>query len=147
MKCKHTRKVLSRYLDHELSSTETVSVEEHLAQCSECRTEHATQQRLWTLIGRAEPVRSPDLMAAVEARLSERRGWASFLAGLRLRSFAYATATAALVGLFAWTGVWAGTARHGSYAREHDRTFAELLSDVPPGMEVVAVLDQIGERP
>ena len=147
MKCKETRKVLSRYLDQELSSTETSSIEEHLAGCLDCRTELETQQRLWTLLGSVEPVRAPNLLAAVEARLSEPRGWLSVLAGLRLRSFAYATATVALVGLFVGTGVWAGTARHGSDAREHDRTFAELLSDVPPGMEVVAVLDQIGERP
>ena len=147
MKCKETRKVLSRYLDHELSSTETSSIEEHLAGCLECRTELETQQRLWALLGSVEPIRAPNLTAAVEARLSEPRGWLSFLAGLRLRSFAYATATVALVGLFVGTGVWAGTARHGSDAREHDRAFAELLSDVPPGMEVVAVLDQIGERP
>jgi len=147
MKCKESRKVLSRYLDHELSSTETSSIEEHLAGCLECRTELETQQRLWALLGSVEPIRAPNLTAAVEARLSEPRGWLSFLAGLRLRSFAYATATVALVGLFVGTGVWAGTARHGSDAREHDRTFAELLSDVPPGMEVVAVLDQIGERP
>jgi predicted anti-sigma-YlaC factor YlaD len=147
MKCKETRKALSRYLDHELSPTETSSIEEHLTGCIECRTELETQQRLWTLLGSVEPIRAPNLVAAVEARLSEPRGWLSFLAGLRLRSFAYATATLALVGLFVGTGVWAGTVRHASDDQEHDRTFAELLSDVPPGMEVVEVLDQIGERP
>ena len=147
MRCKEMRKVLSRYLDRELSSAERASVEEHLAQCAECRTEHATQQSLWNLLGRAEPIRPPDLMAAVEARLSERHGWGSFLAGLRLRSVGFAAATAALVLLFAWAGVWAGTARHDSRAGEHDRAFVELLSDAPPGMEVVTLLDQIGERP
>ena len=147
MKCKDTRKALSRYLDHELSSTETAFVEAHLAQCPECRTEHAAQQRLWTLLGRAEPIRSPDLIAATEARLSERRGWTAFFAGLRLRSIGYATAMTALVGLFVWTGVWAGTARHGYDVGEHDRSFAEILNDTPPGMEVAAILDQIGEQP
>ena len=147
MRCKETRKVLSRYLDRELSSAERASVEEHLAQCPECRAEHATQQSLWSLLARAEPIRPPDLIAGVEARLSERRGWGAFLAGLRLRSFGYAAATAALVLLFVWAGVWAGSARHGSGVAAHDRAFVELLSDTPPGMEVVTLLDQIGERP
>ena len=147
MRCTDTRKVLSRYLDHELSQTETASVEEHLAQCLECRTEHATQQRLWTLLGRAEPIRSPDFIAAVEARLSAPRGWTAFLDGLRLRAVGYAAVAAILVGLFVWTGVWAGTVHRDPDVREHDRTFAEILSDTPPGMEIEAVLDQIGERP
>jgi len=147
MRCKEARKVLSRYLDHELSADATARVEEHLARCAECRAEHAAQQSVWNVLGRAEPIRPPDLMAAVEARLAERHGWASFLAGLRLRSVGYAAATAALVLLFAWVGVWAGTARHDSSAGEHDRAFAELLSDAPPGMEVVTLLDQMGERP
>ena len=147
MKCNQTRKALSRYLDHELSAAETALAEEHLAQCAACRTERATQEQVWALLGRADPIRSQNLVAAVEARLSEPLGWASLIAGLRLRSLGYASATAALVGLFVWAGVWAGTARHGTDAGDHDRTFAELLSDAPPGMEVVAVLDQIGERP
>ena len=147
VKCKETRGNLSRYLDRELSVAAAVSVEEHLAQCLECRTEHEAQRRLWALLGRAEPIPSPDLVAAVAARLSERGGWASFLAGLRLRSIGYATATAALVGLFVWAGAWAGTMRQDPDRREPDRAFTELLSDAPPGMEVVAVLDQIGERP
>jgi len=147
MKCTETRNVLSRYLDHELSAADAALVAEHLAQCPGCQTEHAAHQGVWNLLGHVGPIRSPDMFAAVEARLSEPRGWASFLAGLRLRSLGYAAATAALVGLFVWAGVWAGTARHGLDGGDHDRTFAELLSDAPPGMEAVAILDQIGERP
>ena len=147
MKCRDTRKVLSRYLDQELSSTQMAPVEEHLVQCPECRAEHATQERLWTLLGRAEPIKSPDMRAAIEARLSERRRWTSFLDGFRLRSLGYAAATAAVVLVFVSAGVWAGTARHGSGSGEQDRAFVELLSDAPPGMEVVALLDEIGERP
>ena len=147
MKCKQARKVLSRYLDHELPSTQMASVERHLACCPECQAEQVAQERLWTLLGRAEPIRSPDLVAAVEARLWEPRGWASYLGRLRLRSIGSAAAIAVLVGLFVWTGLWAGTARQRFATREHDRAFAELLTDVPPGMEVVAVLDEIGQRP
>ena len=145
MKCKEARRVLSRYLDDELPSTQVASIEEHLAQCPECRAEHATQQRLWTLLGRAEPMVAPNLIVAIEALIEERRGRASLFAGLRLRSLCYATATAALVGLFIWTGAWAGTERHRIAPSPPDRAFVELLSDVPPGMEVVALVDQIGE--
>jgi hypothetical protein len=59
----------------------------------------------------------------------------------------YAAAAAILVGLFVWTGVWAGTVHRDPDVREHDRTVVELLSDAPPGMEVEAVLNQIGEQP
>jgi predicted anti-sigma-YlaC factor YlaD len=144
MKCKEARKVLSRYLDRELAPPKTSSLETHLADCIGCRTELETQRRVWALLDAVEPIPTPYLVAAIEARLSKPR-WLSFPAGLRLRSFAYATATVALVVLFAGAGVWAAAARHASSAREHDRTFAELLSDAPPGMEVVTVLDQIGE--
>jgi predicted anti-sigma-YlaC factor YlaD len=147
MKCQACVKFLSRYLDDELSSNERASVEEHLAACLPCRDELGQQQRLWNLIAEAEPIRSPNLVVAIEARLSGKPLWATLLAGIRLRSIGYAAVTAVTVGLFVWTGFWAGAARHGSDANEHDRVFAELLSDVPPGMEVVQVLDQIGERP
>jgi predicted anti-sigma-YlaC factor YlaD len=147
MKCKDTRNILSRYLDQELSSMQMSSVQEHLAQCSECQSEHEQQQRLWSLLANIEPVRAPNLIVAIEARLSEQYGWASILAGLRLRSIGYAAATAALVGTLVWTGFWAGTERHGSDPNEHVRIFTEFLSDAPPGMEVVQVLDEIGERP
>lgn len=145
MNCKQTRKVLSRYLDHELLGAEASSVEEHMADCPECRTELETQRRLWTVLGRLEPVRSPDMVAAVESRLSERRRWRGQLDRLRPRSFGHAMAAAGVVGLAVWTGLWAAWARQG-VTDPHDRPFAELLNDSPPGMEIAAVLDQIGER-
>jgi predicted anti-sigma-YlaC factor YlaD len=147
MKCQDSVKLLSRYLDDELTSTRRASVEEHLAHCPSCRGELGQQQRVWNLIAQAEPIYAPNLMLAIEARLSEQPVWSTLLAGIRLRSIGYAAVTAVTVGLFVWTGFWAGTRRHSSDANEHDRVVAELLSDVPPGMEVVQVLDQIGERP
>jgi len=147
MKCSDARKALSRYQDGEMSSVEMPAFEEHLAQCPECRTELATQLEVWALLGRAEPLRAPDLTAAIEARLSEPRGWAALLAGLRLRSIGQAPATAALVALSVWGGVWAARSLDGSQSSEHERPFAEFLSDAPPGMEIVALLDRIGDRP
>ena len=147
MQCKAAQKLMSRRLDDELSSETRLSVDAHLAQCPACRAEYAAQQRLWDLLGLVEPIQAPDVLAAVEARLLEQRGWASLLAGLRIPTMSYAAAAAVLVGLFVWTGVWAGSSRHSLHSGEHDRAVAELLTDVPPGMEVVALLDEIGERP
>jgi predicted anti-sigma-YlaC factor YlaD len=147
VKCKAVQKMMSRYLDDELSSGARDSVDAHLAQCAACEAEYAAQRQLWGLLARAEPIQPPDVINAVAARLAEPRGSPAFLAGLQLRTLSYAIAAAVLVGLFVWTGVWAGTAHHGADVGEHDRAFAELLSDAPPGMEVVVVLDQIGERP
>ena len=146
MKCKQAQRALSRYLDRELSSTEMASVGEHLEHCPECRAEHARQQRLWDLLGRAEPVGSPDLTAAIEARLAQPRGWSALLAGLRLDSFVPAAAAAAVVAGFVWMGSWAGATHGAADAETHDRAFGELLSDAPPGMEAVAWLELIGER-
>ena len=147
MKCKAARKMMSRYLDDELSSSAGNSFETHLAQCPACQAEYATQRRLWDLLLRAETIKAPDVIVGVEARLAEPRGWAAFVAGLRPRTLGYAAAAAVLVGLFAGAGVWAGAKQHRSSAGEHDQAIAEFLSDAPPGMEVVAALDQIGERP
>lgn len=146
MHCEAATKLMSRYLDDELSPGERASLEVHLAQCSTCQAEHAAQQHLWSLLTRVEPIQPPNVIAAVEARLSERRGWAALLAGLRFPTLGYAAAAAVLVGVFVWGGVWAGTVQHRSSPGDHDRAVVELLTDTPPGMEVVTVLDEIGER-
>ena len=147
MSCQAARKAMSRSLDDELSPAERSSMEEHLARCPGCRAEHATQQRLWELLGRVEPIRPPELFAAIEARLSRPSRLAVLLDGLRLRNVGHAAAAAALVGLFVWAGAWAGSTHQRVAAASHDRSFAELLSDVPPGLEVVALLDRLGARP
>ena len=147
MKCKAAIKMMSGYLDDELSPDTRNSVDAHLAHCPACQAEYADQRHLWDLLGRVESIQPPDVITAVEARLSERRVRAAFLVGLRLSTVGYAAAAAALVGLFVWTGVWAGATKNRPSAGEHDRAIAELLSDAPPGMEVVEFLDEIGERP
>lgn len=147
MTCKATRTMLSRYLDHELTTIARGSVEAHLSQCTECQAAYATQQRVWDLLERALPIEPPDVLAAVEARLAEPRGWAALLAGLRLRTVAYTTAAVALVGLFVTTGIWAGSANGQPAAKEQDGVLAELLGDAPPGLEIGALLDDIGEKP
>lgn len=141
------KKIISRHLDGELSSGTKAILDEHLAQCSACQAEYTAQQRLWDLLARAEPVQAPDIITAIEARLVERHGLASLLECLRFRTVGYATATAVLVGMFVWTGIWAGTTQYQSGAEEHDKFFAEILTDTPPGLEVVALLDKIGEQP
>jgi len=139
--------MLSRYLDNELTTVARDSVKAHLSNCPECQAEYAAEQRLWDLLESAVPIEPPDIIAAVEARLAEPRGWAALLAGLRLRTIGYATAAVVLVGLFVTTGIWAGSAHGQPTAKEHDRVLAELLSDAPPGLEIGALLDDIGERP
>jgi predicted anti-sigma-YlaC factor YlaD len=147
MKCKAAQKLMSRRLDDELASEVKRSVDVHVAQCPACQSAYASQQRVWALLGHVEPIQPPDVIAAVEKRLLEHRGWPSLFGGFGIRNVGYAIAVAALVGLFVGTGVWAGDARQDAETGEHDRAVAELLSDIPPGMEVVTVLDEIGERP
>lgn len=134
-------------LDDELSPGERASLELHLAQCSACQAEHAVQQRMWTLLTRVEPIQLPNVIAAVEARLSGGRGRASVPAWLRLQRVLYAAAAAALAGLFVSSGVWAGKAQYRPAVGDHDRAVVELLTDTPPGMEVVTMLAEIGQRP
>jgi anti-sigma factor RsiW len=146
MRCRTGKKLVPKYLDGELVPGERIALDEHLARCSACRAEYAAQERLWALLLRVEPIAAPDVTAVVEARLSEQRGWRTLLDGLRLRAVGWAAATAVLVALFVWTGVRAGAVPRGSSGGERDGAVAEILSDAPPGMEVVAVLDEIGER-
>lgn len=144
MDCEAAKKLMSRHLDGELSPGDRAMLEAHLAQCFACQAEHAAQERLWTLLLRVEPVQVPNLIGAIEEQISERRGWTSRFASIRLRTLSYAAAAALLVGGFVWGGIWAGTQ---SMAGGHDRVVAELLTDAPPGMEIVTLLDEIGDRP
>lgn len=146
MRCEAARERMSRFLDDELSSSDRASLQEHLAGCLACGAEYAAQQRLWALISRVEPVQSPNVFASVEARLSAPRGLVALVAGLRFRTLVQAAAAAALVAAFIGAGVWAGNTRHRSMLDEHDRAVSDLLTDTPPGMEVVTLLDEIGAR-
>jgi anti-sigma factor RsiW len=146
MHCEAASKLISRYLDNELSPQDRASLDLHLAQCSGCQAELAAQQKLWAFLVRVEPIQSPNLILAVEAQLSKPRGWAALLARLQLPSMGYAAAAALLVGVFVLSGVWAGSRLHGSTEGEHDRAVVDLLTDTPPGMEVVTVLEKMGER-
>lgn len=147
MKCKVVQEMLSRYQDGELSSSAKSAVDTHLAQCPACQGELAAQRRLWELLAHDNPIQSPEMFLAVEARLASQRRWTAVFDGFQLPSIGFAAAAAALVALSTWTGVWAGTVHHASDGAEHDRAFLELLNDVPPGMEVVTVLEQIGAEP
>ena len=147
MRCRAARRMMSRYLDGELPETRRSSVDQHLGCCPECRSEFAAQDRLWSLLGRAAPAPSPDVFAAVEARLSERPGLSFAFSRLRPRHVGYAAAAAVLVGLAILSGVWAGTERYSANGGDKDGTFAELTTNAPPGMEIAAILDEIGERP
>ena len=59
----------------------------------------------------------------------------------------FLSAAAILVGLAILSGVWAGTERYSANGGDKDGTFAELTTNAPPGMEIAAILDEIGERP
>jgi len=142
MRCEAAREAMSRYLDEELSPEDRTSLEEHTASCTACRAQLAAHERTWALLARLEPVEAPDVFAAVEARISPRRGLVALVSGLRLRTLGYAAAAALLVAAFVWTGVWAGSTRHRVAAGDHE--VADLLSDAPPGMEIVSLLEGIG---
>jgi anti-sigma factor RsiW len=138
---------MSRRLDGELTSAAAAEFDEHLAGCESCRAEHAAGQRVWALLRHAAPIEAPDLRAAVEARLvAEAPRWRPLRAVLRPRFAGYAAA-AAVIGLFVWAGAWAGIRQQGAATATHDGAVAELLSELPPGLEVVALLDPAGERP
>jgi anti-sigma factor RsiW len=145
MRCKAARKLMSRYLDDELPPGAMSAVQEHLVGCDECRGEHDAQLVLWGLLERVPPVEPPDLFASIERRLEAPTREPAPFAWLNLRSAALAVAAAALIGLSIWMGIWAGETRHHTAVAAHDGELSELFSDVPPGFEVVALLERIGE--
>jgi predicted anti-sigma-YlaC factor YlaD len=153
MECTETRKVLSRYLDGELSPVQMASVREHLARCPQCLEEYTAQAALWALLQNAGPIQAPELWPALEARLARSggplsgtpRSWGGALK--RLRTVGTMAAAATLMGLFVWMGTWAGTASRSPDVGEHERTVAELAGDVLLGMEVVTVFDHVEARP
>jgi anti-sigma factor RsiW len=145
MRCKAVLKLMSRYLDDELPPEKRAAVEAHLESCDGCRSEHEAQLRLWGLLGQVAAREPPDLLAAVERRLDSLEREPAPLFGLRLRSLALVGAAAALVGLSVWMGIWAGEARLRAEAAAHDHELSELASDVPPGFEVVTMLEQAEE--
>lgn len=79
MNCDQVREALSARADGEASNDEAAAVEQHLADCGDCRTHAVRLERLdrWVRIRPAEPV--PDLVEAVTARARPARlgrgGW------------------------------------------------------------------------
>jgi len=63
------RNKLNAYLDGELSQGEITSVEKHLAQCNDCRSELEALKQLDRLLDMAEPVNAP---ADFDVKLAER---------------------------------------------------------------------------
>jgi anti-sigma factor RsiW len=133
MKCKNAERLLSRYLDHELDQGRARQLEDHLAQCANCRQELAdlasATDRLRALDA---PGPSPFLATRVmaEVRLARRRhrpAWARLVA----------TAAAVLLvagGAFAGVNLGTGLAGNGGSTDElmmsPDDTFAGFTESV-----------------
>ena len=88
---------LHAYLDGELSSTERVTVDAHLAQCNACRAtlaeERALLERASTLLGAARPVERPAPPFEQLRRVPKRPPWA-----VRM-GFAWAATIAVALGI------------------------------------------------
>lgn len=71
MKCTETKTLLSSYLDGAVTGKQRREAQEHLAECPECRTEHAllqqTQRAVATLARRPAP---PDLALKIRVAVS-----------------------------------------------------------------------------
>lgn len=141
MRCATARRMMSRFLDDELRPGSRAAVDGHLAGCPSCQAALADQRRIWALLSSLPPVEPPDVLRAVERRLAEPAGEPAPLARPGLGLAAWAVAAATLVGLLIWTGIWAGEAHHrASVAGQGE--LAEAFSDVPPGFEVLALLER-----
>jgi len=78
---KHVRELIRALVAGELDPDRTDAVQEHLAECAECRAEADRSRNLWNLLGAAEvsPAGSGSVWPAVRARTlgspDETRAW------------------------------------------------------------------------
>ncbi|MDX1962019.1 MAG: zf-HC2 domain-containing protein [Pirellulales bacterium] len=69
MNCRETQPLLSAYYDHELSLSQTQSIEAHLATCSHCADELASYQKMSELAARHRNAVALDIWPRIEPQL------------------------------------------------------------------------------
>lgn len=69
MNCRNVVRMLSAYVDRELTGDETLAVRDHLCECAECSLEHEKLKHLKAMLAKARTV---DPEPGVYARLKER---------------------------------------------------------------------------
>jgi anti-sigma factor RsiW len=75
MKCKHVRKMISQYVDDELSPDEKKDFDSHIQSCASCREELEETRTLHQLFASAERFHAPHGFATrVLANLEEKEG-------------------------------------------------------------------------
>lgn len=140
MRCKVSRRLLSRHLDGELGLLTRLRLERHLRGCAACLAELELDRRVWKLLGAAAVARPPELMERLESRLAAqppepprwRERWLAPVA------FASALVLAATGG--AALGVALAAGRPPPAPAIIDAELTALLSDAPAGLAPVAFL-------
>ena len=88
MKCSHAKKMISRYVDQDLSPDEKAALKLHADECPLCREELEQHMIIHNLFASAERFEAPLGFAnAVMARIEEKEGRASFWAFFTLQPF------------------------------------------------------------
>jgi len=116
MKCNRTMKLLSNYLDRQLSGSECAAVERHLAQCLSCRDELEQLNADRKVLRAVEPPAVPPYFRTrVMAEIRSRTVTRSSSAPVWVRTLAVAATVLVIVG-----SGFAGLALGSSFARfEH----------------------------
>jgi anti-sigma factor RsiW len=70
MRCKVSRRLLSRHLDGELGLLTRSRLERHLRGCAACQAELELDRRVWKLLDAAAVARPPELVERLERRLA-----------------------------------------------------------------------------
>lgn len=89
MNCEHAKERLTGWLSNQLPESERKAIDNHLAECGDCRQEFETDKQLWQLLGKASATPEPgeamregfyamlDTFKETEARKS-RNSWQDF---------------------------------------------------------------------
>ncbi len=78
--CEEIHDLLSGYIDDELSESEIIRVEDHLAACAQCYSEYEQLQEAVDLVHTFGPMRAPtNLQREIEAALDTKPLWEPFL--------------------------------------------------------------------
>lgn len=75
MQCADYRRWFSPYVDGLLEPTERASVEAHLHECSQCRTDLASLQQMLSSLRTMEHPATPDLLPGIHAQLEHQPWW------------------------------------------------------------------------
>jgi anti-sigma factor RsiW len=124
MKCSRIKKKLSAYLDGEMPEHERNIISEHLRQCKDCRAElaalSAVRDALKSIEGMEVP---PYFITRLRQHIKEQRESVPFLKKIRSLAFATASAFAVVASLF--IGNQAGKTLYQSIAQTPEPVMAE----------------------